>query len=215
MPEPPEAAVTAELRQILLIRRQSNSNPRSKVKPRMLFFSQSRVRSPDVLQMAEGVSGIRKFVNPRDLRVAAEPAEPPLSASETAGRSTQHDDVTRIAAGSGAYNNGGDSRKNTRFVRKLRTATASRRYQTFSPATRRVRTTACCRSSRRSSRGNLRRPGNVVRCSNAGKKKPSWATIARRRSWQARRINLATALCTDYRTDPVFLGLQKTRLVDR
>jgi len=121
--------------------------------------------------------------------------------------------------GRGAYNNGGYPTKNTRFGESYNRndGCRNRSRRLRSPRPKRSAPRAYSRARSSSFAGKLRSPATFFACSKRGgrKKKPKSVIPLAKKIPASPTTNSATAAFgTGLRTDPVFLGLQKTRLLD-
>jgi len=159
-----------------------------------------------------------KFVNPGDLRVA----------TETCGSAGCHPGETRAVStnmmthagflwGAALYNNGGIPYKNTRFGESYDQDGAPRALKTIPPPTpEETRTKGVLPELTPLYRWEISQPGNLLRVfEQGGQKKAEIGNPTREEAPGKPDDKLSDrGLGTELRTDPVFLGLQKTRLLD-
>ncbi len=161
-----------------------------------------------------------KFVNPGDLRVAR----------KTCGRSGCHSDEVRNVRTSmmthgamlweaGLYNNGGYAYKNARFGESYGEDGKPQRLITFPPPTpEETRLKGVLPLLDPLFRWEVSQPGNVLRVfERGGREKGEIGIPNPEDASDAGRPDVKLSprgFGTDLRTDPVFLGLQKTRLLD-
>src|SRR5579862_9453672 len=163
-------------------------------------------------------AGYIKFVNPGDLRVAA----------ETCGRSGCHaPEVQRVQTsmmthgamlwGAALYNNGAVPLKNPIFGESYARDGTPQRLQTFPPPTaEETRTKGVLPFLEPIQRWEVSQPGNVLRVfERGGEKKPEVGIPNLEEEPGKPDVKLGErGFGTLLRTDPTFLGLQKTRLLD-
>jgi len=159
-----------------------------------------------------------KFRNPADLRVAP----------ETCGAAGCHPKEVRDAAtsmmthtgllwGAALYNNGASPYKNARFGESYDREGYPQSLKTFPPPTpEEMRTKGILAELDPLSRWEISQPGNVLRVFERGGEKKSELGNPNREETPGRPDDKLSdrGFGTELRTDPVFLGLQKTRLVD-
>ncbi|HXX99579.1 MAG TPA: hypothetical protein VEI54_01585 [Candidatus Limnocylindrales bacterium] len=159
-----------------------------------------------------------KFVNPGDLRVAA----------ETCGSSGCHPNETRAVStsmmthagflwGAALYNNGGIPFKNTRFGESYdRNGTPQSLKTIPAPSPEETRAKGVMPELTPLYRWEVSQPGNILRVfERGGHKKAEIGNPSREEEPGKPDDKLSDrGLSTELRTDPVFLGLQKTRLLD-
>jgi hypothetical protein len=159
-----------------------------------------------------------KFVNPGDLRVAAETCGPAgCHAGETRAVSTSMMTHTGLLWGAALYNNGGIPTKNTRFGESYDRDGQPQLLKTSPPPNaEETRSKGVLPELTPLYRWETSQPGNVLRVFERGGEKkaelgnPSPAEQPGKPDEKLSDRGFGTEL----RTDPVFLGLQKTRLVD-
>src|SRR6202521_4624064 len=159
-----------------------------------------------------------KFVNPGDLRVAP----------ETCGTSGCHPTETRAVStsmmthagmlwGAALYNNGGYPTKNTRFGESYHRQGLPQSIKTSpKPTPEETRTKGVMPELDPLYRWESTQPGNVLRVFERGGRKKSEVgnPIAEEVPGKPEDKLSDRGFGTELRTDPVFLGLQKTRLLD-
>src|SRR4030095_12024331 len=159
-----------------------------------------------------------KFVNPADLRVAVETCgSAGCHGRETRAFSTSMMTHTGMLWGAALYNNGGVPTKNTGFGESYDRNGQPQSLKTVPPPT----------PEETSAKGGLpelsplnrwetSQPGNILRVfERGGEKKAEIGNPARSEQPGKPDDKLSDrGFGTELRTDPVFLGLQKTRLVD-
>jgi hypothetical protein len=159
-----------------------------------------------------------KFVNPGDLRVAAETCGAVgCHASETRAVSTSMMTHTGMLWGAALYNNGGIPGKNTRFGESYDQNGQPQALKTSPPPTLEdTRTKGILAQLTPLYRWETSQPGNVLRVfERGGQKKAEIGNPALEEQPGKPDDKLSDrGFGTELRTDPVFLGLQKTRLVD-
>ena len=189
------------------------------VQPRQAFFKNrttipQRVYTEWLKESAEYV----KFVNPGDLRVAP----------ETCGTAGCHPGETRAVStnmmthsgflwGAALYNNGGIPYKNTRFGESYNRDGVPQSIKTVPPPTpEETRTKGVIPDLTPLYRWETSQPGNILRVfERGGGKKAETGNPTREENPGKPDDKLSNrGLGTELRTDPVFLGLQKTRLLD-
>jgi hypothetical protein len=159
-----------------------------------------------------------KFVNPGDLRVAPEACGAAgCHASETRAVSTSMMTHTGLLWGAALYNNGGIPAKNTRFGESYDRDGTPRLLKTIPPPTaEETRDKGVLPELTPLYRWETSQPGNVLRVfERGGEKKAELGNPLRNEQPGKPDDKLSDrGFGTELRTDPVFLGLQKTRLVD-
>jgi hypothetical protein len=189
------------------------------VLPRDAIFRNRGARPQDVFAkwLAESPEYI-KFVNPGDLRVAAETCgAASCHASETRAVSTSMMTHTGLLWGAALYNNGAIPTKNTRFGENYDRDGKPQLVKTSPPPTaEETRTKGVIPALTPLYRWEISQPGNVLRVfERGGEKKAELGNPSRNEDPGKPDDKLSDrGFGTELRTDPVFLGLQKTRLVD-
>ena len=159
-----------------------------------------------------------KFVNPGDLRVAAETCgSTGCHASETRAVSTSMMTHTGMLWNAALYNNGGIPTKNTRFGESYDRDGQPQSLKTVPPPSdQEIRANGVLPELSPLNRWETSQPGNVLRVfERGGEKKAELGNPTRAEQPGKPDDKLSErGFGTELRTDPVFLGLQKTRLVD-
>ncbi len=159
-----------------------------------------------------------KFVNPGDLRVAPETCGAAgCHAKEVRAASTSMMTHTGLLWGAALYNNGGFPAKNTHFGESYDRDGKPQSIKTFpAPTTEETRIKGVLPELDPLLRWEISQPGNVLRVfERGGHKKPELGNPNREEDPGKPDDKLSDrGFGTVLRTDPVFLGLQKTRLVD-
>jgi len=189
------------------------------VQPRQGFFKNSgtipaRAYTEWLKESAEYV----KFINPGDLRVAPETCGAAgCHPSETRAVSTSMMTHAGFLWGAALYNNGGIPYKNTRFGESYDRNGVPHAMKTVpSPTPEETRTKAVIPELTPLFRWEISQPGNILRVfERGGSKKGEIGNPTREENPGKPDDKLSDrGLGTELRTDPVFLGLQKTRLLD-
>jgi hypothetical protein len=187
--------------------------------PRQAFFKNrttvpERAYSEWLKESAEYV----KFVNPGDLRVAPETCGTAgCHPSETRAVSTNMMTHSGFLWGAALYNNGGIPYKNARFGESYGRDGVPQAMKTVpSPTPEETRTKGVIPELTPLYRWEVSQPGNVLRVfERGGSKKGEIGNPTREENPGKPDDKLSDrGLGTELRTDPVFLGLQKTRLLD-
>jgi hypothetical protein len=192
---------------------------RAHVQPRDVIFRNRGAKPPDVFAkwLKESAEYV-KFANPGDLRVAAETCGAAgCHASETRAVSTSMMTHTGFLWGAALYNNGAIPSKNTRFGESYDHDGKPQLIKTFPPPTsEESRTKGVLPELTPLYRWETSQPGNVLRVfERSGEKKAELGNPSRNEDPGKPDDKLSDrGFGTELRTDPVFLGLQKTRLVD-
>src|SRR5580704_14674630 len=159
-----------------------------------------------------------KFVNPGDLRVAPETCGAEgCHAKEVRASSTSTTTHTGFLWGAALYNNGGYPTKNTHFGESYDRDGKPQSIKTFPPPTsEETRTKGVLPELAPLYRWEISQPGNVLRVfERGGQKKAELGNPNREEDPGKPDDKLSErGFGTELRTDPVFLGLQKTRLLD-
>jgi len=159
-----------------------------------------------------------KFVNPGDLRVAPETCGPAgCHAAETRAVSTSMMTHSGMLWGAALYNNGGYPVKNTRFGESYNRDGVPQSVKTSpEPTQEETRTKGVIPELDPLFRWESSQPGNVLRVfERGGRKKAEIGNPNREEDAGKPDDKLSErGFGTGLRTDPVFLGLQKTRLLD-
>ncbi|MHB8500472.1 MAG: hypothetical protein ACYDCG_18430 [Candidatus Acidiferrales bacterium] len=159
-----------------------------------------------------------KFVNPGDLRVAPETCgEAGCHAQEVRASSTSMMTHTGLLWGAALYNNGGYPYKNMHFGESYDRDGQPQSIKTFPPPTpEETRTKGVLPELDPLLRWEISQPGNVLRVFERGSQKKAELGNPNREEDPGKPDDKLSdrGFGTELRTDPVFLGLQKTRLVD-
>jgi hypothetical protein len=159
-----------------------------------------------------------KFINPGDLRAAPETCGPAgCHASETRAVSTSMMTHSGMLWGAALYNNGGSPHKNTRYGESYDRDGKPQSLKTAPPPSAdETRTKGVLPELDPLYRWEISQPGNVLRVfERGGRKKAELGNPNREEDPGKPDDQLSErGFGTELRTDPVFLGLQKTRLLD-
>jgi hypothetical protein len=159
-----------------------------------------------------------KFINPGDLRVAPETCgSASCHASEVRAVSTSMMTHSGMLWGAALYNNGGSPHKNTRFGESYDRDGKPQSIKTSPlPTPEETRTKGLLPQLDPLYRWEISQPGNVLRVfERGGRKKAELGNPNREEDPGKPDDQLSDrGFGTELRTDPVFLGLQKTRLLD-
>ena len=159
-----------------------------------------------------------KFVNPGDLRVAAETCGAiGCHASETRAVSTSMMTHVGFLWGAALYNNGGSPYKNSRFGESYNREGLPQSIKSYPrPTSKETRSKGILPELDPLYRWEISQPGNVLRVFERGGRKKSELGNPNRGEDPGKPDDKLSerGFGTGLRTDPVFLGLQKTRLVD-
>src|SRR5271163_4600100 len=159
-----------------------------------------------------------KFVNPGDLRVAPETCgSSGCHAEETRAVSTSMMTHSGMLWGAALYNNGGYPVKNTQFGESYDRDGKPQAIKTFPPPLpEETRTKGVLPELQPLYRWEISQPGNVLRVfERGGRKKGELGNPNSEEDPGKPDDQLSDrGFGTELRTDPVFLGLQKTRLLD-
>ncbi len=159
-----------------------------------------------------------KFVNPGDLRVAPETCgAADCHAIEVRAASTSMMTHTGFLWGAALYNNGAFPYKNTRFGESYGRDGLPQSIKTSPPPTpEETRAKGILPELDPLYRWEISQPGNVLRVFERGGRKKSELGNPNREEDPGKPDDKLSdrGFGTELRTDPVFLGLQKTRLVD-
>jgi hypothetical protein len=192
---------------------------RAHVQPRDPFFK-NRTAMPERAYthwLKESPEYVR-FVNPGDLRVAAETCGTAgCHPIETRAVSTNMMTHTGFLWGAALYNNGGIPYKNTRFGESYDREGKPQAIKTSPPPTpEETRTKGVLPEVTPLYRWEISQPGNVLRVfERGGQKKAELGNPSGEENPGKPDDQLSDrGFGTELRTDPVYLGLQKTRLVD-
>jgi hypothetical protein len=159
-----------------------------------------------------------KFVNPGDLRVAPETCGTlGCHAAETRAVSTSMMTHAGMLWGAALYNNGGFPAKNTRFGESYNRDGVPQSIKTSpKPTPEETRTKGVVPELDPLYRWESSQPGNVLRVFERGGRKKAEIGNPNREEYPGKPDDKLSdrGFGTELRTDPVFLGLQKTRLLD-
>jgi hypothetical protein len=189
------------------------------VQPRNAAFK-NRANLPErayTLWLRESAEYIR-FVNPGDLRVASESCGATgCHAAEVRAVSTSMMTHAGFLWGAALYNNGGYPTKNARFGESYNREGLPQSIKTFpKPTLDETRAQGVIPELDPLYRWEISQPGNVLRVfERGGRKKAEIGNPSREEDPGKPDDKLSDrGFGTQLRTDPVFLGLQKTRLFD-
>ncbi|HXT75367.1 MAG TPA: hypothetical protein VN780_03690 [Candidatus Eisenbacteria bacterium] len=159
-----------------------------------------------------------KFINPGDLRVAPETCGAAnCHANEVRAVSTSLMTHSGMLWGAALYNNGGTPHKNTHFGESYNREGQPQSLKTIPPpTTEETREKGILPQLDPLERWEISQPGNVLRVfERGGRKKAELGSPTRVEEPGKPDDQLSErGFGTELRTDPVFLGLQKTRLLD-
>jgi hypothetical protein len=159
-----------------------------------------------------------KFVNPGDLRVAPETCGTiGCHAAETRAVSTSMMTHAGLLWGAALYNNGGYPTKNARFGESYNREGLPQSIKTFpKPTAEETRAKGVIPELDPLFRWETSQPGNVLRVFERGGRKKAEIGNPNREEDPGKPDDKLSdrGFGTELRTDPVFLGLQKTRLLD-
>jgi len=159
-----------------------------------------------------------KFVNPGDLRVAPETCGTVgCHAAETRAVSTSMMTHAGLLWGAALYNNGSYPTKNARFGESYNRDGAPQSIKTFpKPTPEETRAKGVIPELDPLFRWETSQPGNVLRVFERGGRKKAEIGNPNREEDPGKPDDKLSdrGFGTELRTDPVFLGLQKTRLLD-
>jgi hypothetical protein len=159
-----------------------------------------------------------KFVNPGDLRVAPETCGAPgCHAAETRAVSTSMMTHAGMLWGAALYNNGGYPAKNTRFGESYNRDGLPQSIKTSpKPTLEETHAKGVISELNPLLRWETSQPGNVLRVFERGGRKKAEIGNPNREEDPGKPDDKLSerGFGTELRTDPVFLGLQKTRLLD-
>jgi hypothetical protein len=196
-----------------------STKQKAHVQPREAVFKGSSAVPPRVYAkwLTESYEYV-KFVNPGDLRVAPETCGPSgCHAEETRAVSTSMMTHSGMLWGAALYNNGGYPAKNARFGESYDHDGKPQGIKTYPPPLpEETRTKGVLPELEPLYRWEISQPGNVLRVfERGGRKKAELGNPNREEDPGKPDDQLSDrGFGTELRTDPVFLGLQKTRLLD-
>jgi hypothetical protein len=189
------------------------------VQPRNVAFKK-RANLPErayTLWLKESAEYI-KFVNPGDLRVATEACGAiGCHAAEVRAVSTSMMTHAGLLWGAALYNNGGYASKNARFGESYNREGLPQSIKTFpKPTEEETRAKGVIPELDPLYRWEISQPGNVLRVFERGGHKKAEIGNPNRQEVPGKPDDKLSdrGFGTELRTDPVFLGLQKTRLLD-
>ena len=196
-----------------------SAKEKAHVQPRNAAFK-NRAHLPErayTLWLKESAEYIR-FVNPGDLRVARESCGATgCHAAEVRAVSTSMMTHAGFLWGAALYNNGGYPTKNVRFGESYNREGLPQSIKTFpKPTLEETRAKGVIPELDPLYRWEISQPGNVLRVfERGGRKKAEIGNPSGQDDPGKPDEKLSDrGLGTELRTDPVFLGLQKTRLLD-
>ena len=159
-----------------------------------------------------------RFINPGDLRVAPQTCgQSGCHAAEVRKVQTSMMTTGALLWGAALYNNGAYPMKNTRFGESYSADGIPQDVHTIPPPTpEETRTKGVLAELTPLERWEISQPGNVLRVFERGGEKKSEIGNPDREEESGRPDDKLSdrGFGTELRTDPVFLGLQKTRLLD-
>jgi hypothetical protein len=159
-----------------------------------------------------------KFINPGDLRIAPETCgAADCHANEVRAVSTSMMTHSGMLWGAALYNNGGTPHKNTHFGESYNREGQPQSLKTIPPPSlEETKTKGVLSQLDPLNRWETSEPGNVLRVFERGGHKKSDLANPNREEEPGKPDDQLSdrGFGTELRTDPVFLGLQKTRLLD-
>jgi hypothetical protein len=196
-----------------------SAKEKAHVQPREKFFKDSStIPVRTYTQWLKESYEYVKFVNPGDLRVAPETCgSSGCHATETRAVSTSMMTHSGMLWGAALYNNGGYPTKNTRFGESYDRDGQPQSIKTHPPPLpEETRTKGVIPELDPLYRWEISQPGNVLRVFERGGRKKSELGNPDREDDPGKPDDQLSdrGFGTELRTDPVFLGLQKTRLLD-
>jgi hypothetical protein len=197
----------------------NSAKEKAHVQPReAIFRNRSNLPERAYTQWLKESAEYVKFVNPGDLRVASETCGAiGCHASETRAVSTSMMTHTGFLWGAALYNNGGSPYKNSRFGESYNRDGLPQSIKTApEPTPEETRAKGILPELDPLYRWEISQPGNVLRVFERGGRKKSEIGNPNREDDPGKPDDKLSdrGFGTEFRTDPVFLGLQKTRLVD-
>ena len=209
----PAAGVKANSAEYEAAKEKAHVPPRNRA-----FFNRSAIPERSYTEWLKESAEFIQFVNPGDLRVAP----------ETCGRAGCHPIETRAVAtsmmthagflwGAALYNNGGFPYKNAHFGESYDRDGRPQAINTIPPPTaEETQTKGVIPELTPLYRWELSQPGNILRVFERGGEKKAEIGNPNRGEEPGKPDDKLSdrGLGTELRTDPVFLGLQKTRLLD-
>jgi hypothetical protein len=207
------AGIAASSPEYEKVKQQAHPQPRD----RQLLNRSANPERAYTQWLAESPEYVR-FVNPGDLRVAAETCgSSGCHASEVRNVSTSMMTTGGMLWGAALYNNGGYPHKDTRFGESYAHDGTPQTVRTIPPPSpEEMRKKGVLTEITPLERWEISQPGNVLRVfERGGGPKGEVGEPARADDAGKPDDKLSTrGFGTELRTDPVFLGLQKTRLLD-
>src|SRR6266851_2524089 len=197
----------------------NSAKEKAHVLPRNPFFKDRSVLPERAYTkwLAESADYI-KFVNPGDLRVAPETCGAAgCHAAETRAVSTSMMTHAGMLWGAALYNNGAYPAKNTRFGESYNRDSVPQSIKTSpKPTAEETRAKGVIPELDPLFRWETTQPGNVLRVFERGGRKKAEIGNPNREDEPGKPDDKLSdrGFGTGLRTDPVFLGLQKTRLLD-
>ena len=197
----------------------NSAKEKAHVQPREAIFKQHGARPGRTFTkwLRESYDYV-KFINPGDLRVAPETCGATgCHASETRAVSTSMMTHSGMLWGAALYNNGGYPAKNTRFGESYDRHGQPQSIKTSPvPTPEETRTKGVIPELDPLFRWEISQPGNVLRVFERGGEKKAEIGNPNREEQPGKPDDKLSerGFGTELRTDPVFLGLQKTRLLD-
>jgi hypothetical protein len=197
----------------------NSAKEKAHVQPRdPLFKSRSNVPERAYTAWLKESAEYIKFVNPGDLRVAPETCGTlGCHAAETRAVSTSMMTHSGMLWGAALYNNGGYPAKNTRFGESYGRDGKPQSIKTSpQPTPEETRAKGVIPELDPLFRWETSQPGNVLRVFERGGRKKAEIGNPNREEDPGKPDDKLSdrGFGTELRTDPVFLGLQKTRLLD-
>jgi len=197
----------------------NSAKEKAHVKPReAIFKNRSHLPERAFTAWLKETAEYIKFVNPGDLRVAAETCGTAgCHAAESRAVSTSMMTHAGLLWSAALYNNGGYPEKNARFGESYGRDGLPQAIKTSpQPSAEETRAKNVLPELEPLYRWEISQPGNVLRVfERGGRKKAEVANPNREEDPGKPDDKLSDrGFGTELRTDPVFLGLQKTRLLD-
>src|SRR5229473_3234018 len=197
----------------------NSAKEKAHVQPRNASFrNRSNLPERTFTKWLKESSEYIKFVNPGDLRVAPETCGTlGCHAAETRAVSTSMMTHAGMLWGAALYNNGGYPTKNTRFGESYNRDGLPQSIKTSpKPTLDETRTKGVISELDPLLRWETSQPGNVLRVFERGGRKKAEIGNPNREEDPGKPDDKLSdrGFGTGLRTDPVFLGLQKTRLLD-
>jgi len=197
----------------------NSAKEKAHVQPRNAAFK-NRANLPErayTLWLRESTEYI-KFVNPGDLRIAPETCGAAgCHAAEVRAVSTSMMTHAGFLWGAALYNNGGYPKKNPRFGESYSRDGSPQSIKSFpKPTAEETRAKGVIPELDPLYRWEISQPGNVLRVFERGGRRKGEIGNPNREEDPGKPDNKLSdrGFGTELRTDPVYLGLQKTRLLD-